>query len=95
MLDPWKKSYDQSRQHIKKAETNYTSKPNRKRGRVCGYQKQGGGEGRGGWGGDGEEELHEVSQKAQTSKPPVIRQVCSRDIMYNMLNIINTAVCYT
>ena len=91
MLAPWKKSYDQSRHHIKKAETNDTSKTNRKRGRVCGYQKQGRG-----WGvGDGEEELHEVSQKVQTSKPPVIRQISSRDITYNMVNIINTAVCYT
>ena len=53
------------------------------------------GAGGAGVGGDGEEELHEVSQKVQTSKPPVIRQISSRDIMYNMVNIINTAVCYT
>ena len=27
-------------------------------------------------------------------KLPVIRQISSRDVMYNMINIINTAVCY-
>ena len=27
-------------------------------------------------------------------KLPIIRQISIRDVMYNMINIINTAVCY-
>ena len=27
-------------------------------------------------------------------KFPVIRQISTRDVMYNMINIINLAICY-
>ena len=44
---------------------------------------------RGGVWGNGK--LDEDSQKY---KLPVIREMSTRDVMYNMINIINTAVCY-
>lgn len=44
----------------------------------------------GGWG-QGNWELDEDSQKY---KLPVIKQVSTRDVTYNMINTINTAVCY-
>ena len=38
-----------------------------------------------------EGELDEGSQNVQI---PIIRQINTKDVMYNMINIINTAVCY-
>ena len=39
----------------------------------------------------GQGELDEDSQKVQTSS---VRYICTRDIMYNTINIIITAICY-
>ena len=41
-----------------------------------------------GWG------LGEFGEDSQKYKLPVIRLISTRDILYNMINIINTAVCY-
>ena len=54
----------------------------RKRDQICCYQRQEVGVG-GNW-----------MKAVKRYKLPVIRYISTRDIMYNMINIIKTAVCY-
>ena len=41
--------------------------------------------------GEGEKELNKHGQKVQNSS---IRYISTRDVAYNIINIINTAACY-
>ena len=54
----------------------------KKRGQICAYQQYGAGEG----------ETEEDSQERY--KLPVIRYTSTADATYNMINIINIAICY-
>ena len=50
----------------------------RKRDQICGYQR---------WDG-------KWLMVVKRYKLPVIRKISTRDVNYNMINIINTALCY-
>ena len=60
----------------------HINKLKKERGQICAYQQQGAGEG----------ETEADSQERY--KLPVIRFISTEDATYNMINIINIAICY-
>lgn len=62
---------------------NLKGKKNSQRDQIYGYQR---------WGDSRRGKLEKGDQKIQ---PPVTRQVSTRDVLYNMMITLNTAIGYT
>jgi len=66
-----------------KRKTTTTTTTNSQRDQIYGYQS---------WGGSEGGKLEKGGQKVQL---PVTRQLSTRDVLYNMMTIVNTAIGYT